>query len=74
VESLANKLTLEFGSGFSAVSIRRMRRFYEYFPIWLVVPTELSWSHFQEVIRISREEERAFYLNEAIKSNWGFRV
>ena len=73
VDSLANKLTSEFGSGFSAVSIRRMRRFYEYFPIWSAVPTELSWSHFQEVIRISREEERTFYLNEAIKSNWGYR-
>jgi len=73
IDSLANKLTAEFGSGFSSVSIRRMRRFYECFPIWSAVPTELSWSHFQEVIRLSREEERQFYVDESIKSNWGYR-
>ncbi len=60
VESLSNKLTKEFGNGFSSVSIRRMRRFYEFYPIWSAVPTELSWSHFQELIRIERKEERIF--------------
>ena len=73
VESLSNKLTKEFGSGFSSVSIRRMRRFYEMYPIWSAVPTELSWAHFQELIRIDRKEERHFYEQEAIKSNWGYR-
>lgn len=73
VESLSNKLTKEFGNGFSSVSIRRMRRFYEMYPIWSAVPTELSWSHFQELIRIDRKEERNFYEQEAIKSNWGYR-
>ena len=53
---LSNKLTKEFGSGFSQVSIRRMRKFYELYPIWSAVPTELSWSHFQELIRIDRQE------------------
>lgn len=73
VESLSNKLTKKFGSGFSSVSIRRMRRFYEFYPIWSAVPTELSWSHFQELIRVERKEERSFYEQEAIKSNWGYR-
>ena len=50
-----------------------MRRFYEMYPIWSAVPTELSWSHFQELIRIDRKEERKFYEQEAIKSNWGYR-
>ena len=67
------KLTDEFGNGFSAVSIRRMRRFYEFYPNWSAVPTELSWSHFQELIRIERKEEREFYQIESIKSNWGYR-
>lgn len=42
VEALSQKLTSEFGSGFSPVSIGRMRRFYEYYPKWSAVPTELS--------------------------------
>ncbi len=73
IDALSSKLTKEFGSGFSSVSIRRMRRFYEMYPIWSAVPTELSWSHFQELIRIDRKEERKFYEQEAIKSNWGYR-
>ena len=73
IEALSKKLTNEFGNGFSAVSIRRMRRFYEYYPNWSAVPTELSWTHFQELIRIERKEERDFYQTESIKSNWGYR-
>ncbi len=73
IETLSSKLTNEFGSGFSPVSIRRMRRFYEMYPIWSTVSTELSWAHFQELIRIDRKEERDFYEMESIKSNWGCR-
>lgn len=73
IEALSARLTNEFGSGFSPVSIRRMRKFYEVYPIWSAVPTELSWAHFQELIRVDREEEREFYENESIKSNWGYR-
>ena len=54
IDALSSKLTKEFGSGFSSVSIRRMRRFYEMYPIWSTVSTELSWAHFQELIKIDR--------------------
>lgn len=73
INVLSNRLTNEFGSGFSPVSLRRMRRFYEFYPIWSTVSTELSWAHFQELIRIDRKEERDFYEQETIKSNWGCR-
>lgn len=73
IDALSERLTNEFGSGFSPVSIRRMRRFYEYYPIWSTVSTELSWAHFQELIKIERKAERDFYEQESIKSNWGCR-
>ena len=73
INALSKKLIKDFGNGFSEVSIRRLRRFYECYPIWSAVPTELSWSHFQELIRIDRKEERDFYETESIKSNWGYR-
>ena len=66
IDVLSSKLTKEFGSGFSSVSIRRMRRFYEMYPIWSTVSTELSWTHFQELIKIDRKEERDFYELESI--------
>lgn len=67
IEELSIKLTNEFGNGFSPASIRRMRKFYEVYPIWSAVPTELSWSHFQEPIRIDRKEEKELY--ELAKEN-----
>lgn len=68
IDALSVKLTNEFGSGFSPVSIRRMRRFYEYYPIWSTVSTELSWAHFQELIRIDRKyvEQIGFYVTVLI--------
>jgi len=54
IDALSSKLTNEFGSGFSSVSIRRMRRFYGMYPIWSTVSTELSWSHFQELIKMKK--------------------
>lgn len=73
VDALSARLTNEFGSGFSPVSLRRMRKFYQLYPIWSAVPIELSWSHFQELIKVDRKEEREFYEREAIKSNQGYR-
>ena len=52
VDALSARLTNEFGSGFSPVSLRRMRKFYQLYPIWSAVPIELSWSHFQELIKV----------------------
>ncbi|MEG1059684.1 MAG: DUF1016 N-terminal domain-containing protein [Clostridia bacterium] len=46
---------------------------YESYSIWSAVPTELSWSHFQELIRVDKVEERKLYEEESIKSNWGYR-
>ena len=69
IEALSSKLTIEFGGGFSPVSIRRMRKFYESYPIWSTVSTELSWAHYQELMRIDRKEERVFYEKKAIRSH-----
>jgi len=73
IKSLSEKLTKEFGSGFSMQNLRKMRQFYEAFPIRSTVSSELSWSHYMELIRIVRVEERNFYYNEAISSNWSVR-
>lgn len=51
-----------------------MRKFFELYPIWSAVPTELSWSHFQELIRIDKKEEREFYEQESIKSNGKYHL
>ena len=66
IERLSNELTNEYGSGYSIVGLRRMRTFYSYFPIWSSLMTELSWTHYQLIIRVSNQVARTYYINEAI--------
>ena len=70
---LSDKLTLEFGKGFSIINLRRMRKFYNLFPIRSSVMTELSWTHYLEIIKIEEEEKRNFYIKETINSRWSVR-
>ena len=64
IDVLSSKLTKEFGSGFSSVSIRRMRRFYKMYPIWSTVSTELSWTHFQEFQYVDDQQKIESTINE----------
>ena len=43
------------------------------FPIRSTLLTELSWSHYLELIKIDEENKRQFYLKEFINSNWSVR-
>lgn len=73
LEKLAQKLTKEFGKGFSIINLRRMRKFYCLFPIRSTVLNELSWSHYLEILKIDEEPKRNFYIKEAINSRWSVR-
>ena len=73
LEKLSQKLTAEFGKGFSKRNLERMRKFYIYFPIATTVSSQLSWSHYLEIIKIEEESKRKFYLNECINSKWSVR-
>ena len=46
LEKLSQKLTNEFGKGFSIINLRRMRKFYIYFPIATTVLSKLILSHY----------------------------
>lgn len=70
---LADKLTAEFGKGFSIRSLQMMRQFYLSFPNANTLCSELSWSHYRMLMRITDEKERNFYLEEAVKSGWSVR-
>lgn len=73
LERLSEKLTAEFGKGFSARNLRTMRKFYLVYPIWKTVSSKLSWSHYLELLRIEEEPKRKFYMNECINSRWSVR-
>ena len=73
IKYLSDKLTIEFGKGFSETNLRSMRRFYLRFPIQQTLSAELSWSHYQKLMRIDDTERREFYTEECIKSGWSVR-
>ncbi len=68
LDKLSKKLTNEFGKGFSKRNLERMRKFYISFPIATTVSSQLSWSHYLELIKIDEDAKRNFYLNECINS------
>ena len=51
LDKLSQKLTNEFGKGFSSRNLRTMRKFYLIYPIWKTVSAKLSWSHYLELIK-----------------------
>lgn len=77
IKNLSVELTKEFGKGFSERSLRDYRQFYTSFPIienWRTAFAKLSWSHFQRVLKISNENARIYYLNEALENTWSIRT
>ena len=56
LEYLSAKLTAEFGKGFSVQELRNMRQFYCTFPIRSTLWSELSWSHYRLLMRVSDEK------------------
>lgn len=77
VKTLSTELTKEFGRGFSTRTLWEIRQFYMYFPEFSIVRTlfaQLSWSHFQRVLKIDNEEARTYYLTEASTNMWSVRT
>lgn len=74
LEQLSKQLKAEFGSGFNARNLRNMRSFYQTFPIWHALRTELSWTHYRSLIRVEDPKARQWYIEESINQNWSARA
>ena len=70
---LAKELTAEFDVSFDASNLRKMRQFYNAFPIRDTLCPELSWSHYRRLMRIHDKQERLFYMNESTICDWSVR-
>lgn len=73
LKGLSERLTRDFGKGFDARELRKMRQFYLSFPIRDALRPELSWTHYRRLIRVSDSEARMWYMNECADSNWSTR-
>lgn len=77
ISTLSNKLTTEFGNGFSQPNLSRMTRFVETFPDLQIVVTlsrQLGWSHFVAIIPLKNDLQRDFYAEMCRIERWSVRT
>jgi hypothetical protein len=70
---LSERLTAEFGKGFTVRNLQQMRQFYTTFPNTHTLRAELSWSHYRLLMRVDDENRREFYLKESANCGWTSR-
>ncbi|MEI6233865.1 MAG: PDDEXK nuclease domain-containing protein [Planctomycetota bacterium] len=75
--TVSQQLTVEFGTGFTYSALTRMIRFTEIFPDQAIVSTlstQLSWSHFIELLPIKDPLARDFYAEMCRIERWDIRT
>lgn len=76
VSTLSKELLTQFGRSFELRNLRRMMQFAEQFDdleIVSTLSTQLSWSHFVELLPIKEKEKRYFYAKKIADGLWSVR-
>ena len=73
LKGLFDELTKYLGKGYSVSNLKYMRMFYKVYPNFDVISSNLSWSHYLELMIIEDKDKRNFYEKECINSNWSVR-
>lgn len=71
---LSKDLKLRLGKKYSRSNLYNMRKLYELYPIFQPLAGKLSWTNLCEILTISDELERDFYIAEASKEKWSKRM
>lgn len=70
---LSEKLTAEFGKGYTVRNLQMMRKFYLMYQNANTLCSQLSWSHYRVLMRIPDDKRREWYTDECAKSGWSVR-
>ena len=73
IKEYSERLTNELGKGYSVPSLKRMRKFYLVFQKSSALPSQLTWSHYVELLKLKDMQEINYYINIAIAQNIGYR-
>lgn len=88
LKELSEKLTSEYGRGYSVANLKNFRQFYLVFPdlfagnllpdsdmeIRQTLSSVLNWSHYSLLMRVENVKAREFYQKEAAMQNWSVRA
>lgn len=76
VSTVSKQLTARFGKGYTRSAIIRMVKVAREYPEEQIAATlsqQLTWSHFVELITISKPAKRLFYQQMSILNSWSVR-
>ena len=75
INEYSKKLVVEVGKKYNRRTLFRMRQFYRTFSNEKVstLSTQLSWSHYSELLSIKNDDKLSYYLNLSIIQNIGVR-
>lgn len=71
IEEYSKKWMIEVGKKYNKRTLFRMKQFYNLFNNEKVAPlaTQLSWSHYSELLSVKDEDELIYYINISIEMN-----
>ena len=73
VKTYAEKLTKEFGKGYTYTDLTRMLNFYVLIQKVGAVPQQLTWSHISKLLPLNDTNEINYYIDIAIRDNLSYR-
>ena len=73
IKEYSEKLTNELGKGFTVSNLRKMRQFYLLFRKRSTLSSELTWSHYTELLKIKNINEVKYYIYITDKQNLSVR-
>lgn len=73
IKGLSKELTKYLGKGYSYTNLKYMRIFYKTYPDFKKISSDLTWTHYSELIIIKDDSKRNFYEKECINAHWSVR-
>ena len=75
IEEYSKKLVVEVGRQYNKRTLFRMKQFYNMFKDEKVSPlaTQLTWSHYSELLSIKDSNKLMYYIDTTINNNWSKR-
>lgn len=77
IKSLSKELITDLGKEFNWRNLFYYKQFYVFFPNWQILNAcvqNLTWTHLRMLLRVTDDNARLWYLNEASKEMWSTRT